>query len=338
MQRCLGNQCVQRLFTDSTRSNIANDEKPTTDGWNYVIAESIQNNIASRIEERAGKGFSLDENTRLKLENGLGEDLHDVNIHANNEADYLANSFATRALTYGSDIFFRNGSYQPDHEDGFELLAHEITHVAQQHHNPMSKIPGSTGPLSVSHPSDSHEQEASRVSKNLTTGKGADVQSAPSATVSLDGDERPWWQQVLSTASNVAGSVAPVAQIAEMAGRGSSLPGYGRILSTAGETAGATRLGSGLGTASNVASGIGTAVNLYNTITAPTRLDAVQSGADTLASAAGFLGPVGSAFSGGYSAGSLIAEHTQADEAIGEGLYDLLGPGPGLWLADTFGL
>lgn len=339
MNRCIGNQGVQQFLTDSKKFNLSNDEITVSEGRNHVIAEVIKNDLTSRIENQAGQGDSLDDKTRLKLEYGIGEDLRDVKIHANTEADYLADSFATRALTYGSDIFFRNGCYLPHQKDGFQLLAHEITHVAQQHQNPIASIPGSSGPLSTSHPSDSHEQEANRASKNLAVGKRVNVQSVPTATVSLDGDERPWWQQALNTASNVAGSLAPVAQMAEMATRYSTLPsGFGSVLSTAGETAGATRPGAGLGVASNVASGIGTALNLYNTITAPTRLDAVQSGADTLASAAGFFGPVGSAFSGGYSVGSLIAEHTQADEALGDGMFDVLGPGPGLWLADTFGL
>lgn len=31
----------------------------------------------------------------------------------------------------GTDIFFRNGAYRPETEDGRKILAHELTHVAQ---------------------------------------------------------------------------------------------------------------------------------------------------------------------------------------------------------------
>lgn len=31
----------------------------------------------------------------------------------------------------GTDIFFRNGAYRPETEEGRKILAHELTHVAQ---------------------------------------------------------------------------------------------------------------------------------------------------------------------------------------------------------------
>jgi len=35
------------------------------------------------------------------------------------------------ALAIGTDIYFRNGAYKPETEEGRALLAHELTHVAQ---------------------------------------------------------------------------------------------------------------------------------------------------------------------------------------------------------------
>lgn len=35
------------------------------------------------------------------------------------------------AFTIGSTIFFRNGSYKPENEEGRALLAHEMKHVSQ---------------------------------------------------------------------------------------------------------------------------------------------------------------------------------------------------------------
>jgi hypothetical protein len=55
-----------------------------------------------------------------------------VNIHADSEADSLNKQVGARAFTTGSDIFFRQGEYNPASSNGQELLAHELTHVVQQ--------------------------------------------------------------------------------------------------------------------------------------------------------------------------------------------------------------
>ena len=53
-------------------------------------------------------------------------------IHTGSYADELARSLHTLALVLGTDIFFRNGAYRPETEEGRKILAHELTHVAQQ--------------------------------------------------------------------------------------------------------------------------------------------------------------------------------------------------------------
>jgi len=44
----------------------------------------------------------------------------------------LALSLGAEAFTYGSDIYFAPGRYQPGSTNGERLLAHELTHVVQQ--------------------------------------------------------------------------------------------------------------------------------------------------------------------------------------------------------------
>jgi len=44
----------------------------------------------------------------------------------------LNKQVGARAFTTGSDIFFRQGEYNPDSSAGQKLLAHELTHVVQQ--------------------------------------------------------------------------------------------------------------------------------------------------------------------------------------------------------------
>jgi hypothetical protein len=43
----------------------------------------------------------------------------------------IARSLNALAVTIAGDIYFRNGAYRPESEEGRKLLAHELTHVAQ---------------------------------------------------------------------------------------------------------------------------------------------------------------------------------------------------------------
>ena len=65
----------------------------------------------------------------FKLE--TGSNVETVQIHYGPYADELARSLHPLALVLGTDIFFRNGTYRPETEEGRKILAHELTHVAQ---------------------------------------------------------------------------------------------------------------------------------------------------------------------------------------------------------------
>jgi uncharacterized protein DUF4157 len=52
-------------------------------------------------------------------------------LHTDDAAARVAEAHDARALTVGADIFFGRGEYRPGTERGDELLAHELTHVAQ---------------------------------------------------------------------------------------------------------------------------------------------------------------------------------------------------------------
>ena len=59
---------------------------------------------------------------------GLGE----VTMVYGPAADEYTRSHHALALVLGMDIFFRNGAYRPETEEGRKILAHELTHVTQQ--------------------------------------------------------------------------------------------------------------------------------------------------------------------------------------------------------------
>ena len=55
-----------------------------------------------------------------------------VRIHTGTQAAASARAVNARAYTVGNDIVFNSGQYQPQSFEGRHLLAHELTHVAQQ--------------------------------------------------------------------------------------------------------------------------------------------------------------------------------------------------------------
>ncbi len=73
---------------------------------------------------------------REPMEQALGADFSGVKVHTDARADGLNRSFKARALTSGTDIFFKRGEYAPESRAGTELLAHELTHVVQQSRHP----------------------------------------------------------------------------------------------------------------------------------------------------------------------------------------------------------
>lgn len=85
------------------------------------IVRNYQNDRKFNLETVQIKQFSR-EHSR-----GIDE----ATIHIGMSADEYARSFNALAITIGRNIFFRNGAYKPESEEGRKILAHELTHVAQ---------------------------------------------------------------------------------------------------------------------------------------------------------------------------------------------------------------
>jgi len=88
--------------------------------------------VERAIDSQSGSGSAMDHTTRLSMEGAFGADFSGVRIHNDSEADTLNSELSARAFTRGNDIFFSAGQYSPATGDGQSLLAHELTHVAQQ--------------------------------------------------------------------------------------------------------------------------------------------------------------------------------------------------------------
>src|SRR4051794_6224685 len=73
-------------------------------------------------------GLPLPRDVQAKMEQALGASFSDVRIHVGSEAA----SIGAIAFTWGSDIHFAPGQYNPHTPQGQFLLGHELTHVVQQ--------------------------------------------------------------------------------------------------------------------------------------------------------------------------------------------------------------
>jgi hypothetical protein len=76
-------------------------------------------------------GAALPEGVADELAPTLGAAARRARIHTGPHAEALAAAHAAHAVTYGEDVYFGRGAYQPDTAPGQHLIAHEVTHVAQ---------------------------------------------------------------------------------------------------------------------------------------------------------------------------------------------------------------
>lgn len=99
-------------------------------------------------------GRSLDGETREEMGAELSHDFTSVRIHDDADAAVSANDIGARAYTFGKHVVFGPGAFSVASSDGRALLAHELTHVAQQ----AGVSPH--GPHRVSAPGDAAERHA----------------------------------------------------------------------------------------------------------------------------------------------------------------------------------
>jgi peptidoglycan/xylan/chitin deacetylase (PgdA/CDA1 family) len=77
-------------------------------------------------------GQELNVETRAFMEPRFGHDFSGVRVHTDVVAAESARQLKALAYTVGRNIVFENGRYRPETLAGQRLLAHELTHVAQQ--------------------------------------------------------------------------------------------------------------------------------------------------------------------------------------------------------------
>jgi hypothetical protein len=126
-----------------------------------AIAPSVEPGAEFKVRETLRTaGQPLDPQTRATMEPRFGFDFSGVRVHADSQAAESAKAVRAHAYATGSDLVFGQGQYAPSTPGGEERLSHELTHVVQQSRGAVDGAPVSDG-MTVSHPGDRHEQEAS---------------------------------------------------------------------------------------------------------------------------------------------------------------------------------
>ena len=160
LQRMMGNQAVSRLLTASPRSappvQRASMVGPVQDRYEQEADRvarrvstvsprshgsadaavpaigreggAVDHKLARKIDHAKQGGSPVPPQIRRKVEQSLGADLGNVQVHTHRQAHEVNLELGAKAATHGSHIFLGKG--QSPHDTS--LMAHELTHVVQQ--------------------------------------------------------------------------------------------------------------------------------------------------------------------------------------------------------------
>jgi hypothetical protein len=119
--------------------------------------------VATSAVANKGPGSALDGAVRSTMEAHLGIPLGDVRVHTDPNAQVSAKAMGARAFAHGKDIYLAPGESPTD----LVLLAHELTHVAQQ----SGKAPQPQRKVTVGPAGAPAELQADAVAQSVTGGE-----------------------------------------------------------------------------------------------------------------------------------------------------------------------
>ena len=122
-----GMQDSSKMFFTQSSSPILQSKNNTA-----FFQKKASPAIESGLNATKGSGNPLPANTKSQMENSFGTNFSNVRLHTDNNAVQMNKDLHAQAFTHGGDIYFNSGKYNPDTSAGKHLLAHELTHVAQQ--------------------------------------------------------------------------------------------------------------------------------------------------------------------------------------------------------------
>ena len=92
----------------------------------------VDDSFENTLNQNLSGGEPLPTMLRLQMEAFFGADLSGIQIHTDSNAILLARHIGAKAFTFGRDIFFNAGFFNPNSREGQWLIAHELAHTMQQ--------------------------------------------------------------------------------------------------------------------------------------------------------------------------------------------------------------
>jgi len=96
--------------------------------------------LQAKLDSSKGSGSPLNDAVKSEMGEKMGADLGDVKIHTDSKAHDMSEGINAKAFTHGQDIYFGQGNFDTDSNQGKELLAHELTHTVQQQNGVNRKV------------------------------------------------------------------------------------------------------------------------------------------------------------------------------------------------------
>jgi hypothetical protein len=154
---------IPGLSTDSAASSEAAVRRSATDP---LGGSSVDAGTEKALQSPSGGG-KLDESVKSRMESAFDTDFSDVRVHTGSSASKLSRSLQATAFTHGSNIYFSEGTYNPNTEGGQHLLAHELTHVVQRKQGRDTGAPAKSSTTTIGKADDPLETEADSVASSV---------------------------------------------------------------------------------------------------------------------------------------------------------------------------
>lgn len=120
-------------------------------------------------------GQPLEASVQRAMEDRMGEDFSDVQIHAGHKAARAADDIDAKAFTVGNHVAFNRGEYDPSSPEGQHVIAHELAHVRQQTGGAVSMLPQDDVDLEID-PDPDLEREAEETAQRVMQGGELGIQ------------------------------------------------------------------------------------------------------------------------------------------------------------------
>lgn len=180
MRRYEGDGALYDEEEEAPRPQLSPGKRTLTSRIPQAEPDSDASRATGEVAARAGGGQSLGAGPAQLFGRAYGADFGSVRIHTDSAA---ADAAGAEAFTYGNDIFFGAGRYQPDTNHGAFVLGHELAHVAQQGSEPAPQPrlsdEGAQQALEVGTDADPAEAEASNAARTAMRGGSVSISRSP---------------------------------------------------------------------------------------------------------------------------------------------------------------